>query len=130
MLGKINLHPQSTPLLYKLLLQQRCHTRPVTNIKPPSILNISGIKAEDFRLWLQQWKNYEIATNLNTQPDVTRRATFLSIIGPDALKVYNTFELHEDHSVRDIIRKFETYLEGQINETFERYKFNKTNQQA
>ncbi|GFO22595.1 30S ribosomal protein s7p [Plakobranchus ocellatus] len=55
---------------------------------------------------------------------------FLHYIGPDALKVYNTFNLPEDDTTKleDIVTKFEDFIIGETNETYERYKFNQRNQ--
>ncbi|GFO48172.1 Gag Polyprotein [Plakobranchus ocellatus] len=55
---------------------------------------------------------------------------FLHCIGPDALKVYNTFNLPEDDTTKleDIVTKFEDFIIGETNETYERYKFNQRNQ--
>ena len=57
---------------------------------------------------------------------------FLHCIGPDALKVHNTFNLPEDDStkLRDIVQKFEEFIIGETNETHERYKFNQRTQKS
>ena len=114
-----------------LNIQGNVSTKPPGNVvKPPGYLDISlNAKSEEFNIWVQQWDNYSIASSLNKQSNEMEKATFLTIIGPDALKVYNTFEFGDDmHSVKDILKKFESYLRGQVNETFERYKFNSTTQ--
>ena len=61
-------------------------------VKPPNHLDVSlNAKADEFKLWVQQWGNYELVSGLNKQTEPMKKATFLSVIGPDALKVYNTF---------------------------------------
>ena len=57
-----------------------------------------------------------------------QKTMFLHCIGTAALKVFNTFSLPDDAQLEDIIKKFEAYILGETNETFERYKFNKRNQ--
>ncbi|GFN79015.1 Gag Polyprotein [Plakobranchus ocellatus] len=46
------------------------------------------------------------------------------------VQVYNTFNLPEDDTTKleDIVTKFEDFIIGETNETYERYKFNQRNQ--
>ena len=55
---------------------------------------------------------------------------FLHCIGPEALKVYNTFNFPEDDStkLKDVVQKFEEFIIGETNETHERCKFNQRTQ--
>ena len=57
-------------------------------------------------------------------------AMLLNSIGTEALEVYNGFVFAPDESrdVTHIIRKFDEHIIGQLNETYERYKFNCRNQ--
>ena len=50
----------------------------------------------------------------------------LNSIGTDALKVFNGFVFapNEARDVSNIIRKFDEHIIGQLNETYERYRFN------
>ena len=56
---------------------------------------------------------------------------FLYSIGPQAVKTYNSFDLSEDdkRNLDAIIAAFDKYAIGETNETFERYLFNKRDQQ-
>jgi len=61
-----------------------------------------------------------------------RSATFLTCIGSDALEIFEGFEFaNEDESKdRDIVlQKFNTFCIGKTNETYERYCFNKREQE-
>ena len=58
-------------------------------------------------------------------------ALFLHCIGPEALKVYNgmQFANEAEHSkLNKIIEKFDEFVVGEVNETYERYVFNRRNQ--
>ncbi|KAK3699067.1 hypothetical protein RRG08_041630 [Elysia crispata] len=72
--------------------------------------------------------NYAIITDMASRDNNYQKAMFRHCIGTAALKVFNTFSLPDDAQLEDIIKKFEAYILGETNETFERYKFNKRNQ--
>ena len=69
-------------------------------------------------------------SRLNTQSTDYQTAMLLNSIGTEALKVYNGFVFAPDETrdVMHIIRKFDDHIIGQLNETYERYKFNCSNQ--
>ena len=105
---------------------------PLQGIQPPTGLNLSSTnKAEVWKLYKQQWKNYEIVAQLNRQTEEYRIALFLYSIGPQAVKTYNGFDLSQEdrRNLDAIIAAFDRYAIGETNETFERYLFNKREQQ-
>jgi len=60
-----------------------------------------------------------------------KTATFLSVIGEEALEIYEgmTFNPPESSKVLDsVVKKFEEYCIRQTNETFKRYLFNSRSQ--
>ena len=77
-------------------------------------------------MWKQQWANYVVISRLNTQSTDYQTAMLLNSIDTEALKVYNGFVFapEESRDVAHIIRKFDRHIIGQLNETYERYKFN------
>ena len=79
------------------------------------------------------WANYEIAYRLRNKNNELQTATLLTWIGPDALEIYDRlqFESETDKTNIDIVlQKLETYCVGETNETYERYCFNKRDQEA
>ena len=58
---------------------------------------------------------------------VRQAATWLlHTIGTPGLKIYNSFEFSDDaRNLEVILQKFNDYAIGELNETYERYKFNK-----
>jgi len=93
----------------------------------PEKLNLkSGCKKKNWQLFHQAWQNYEVATKLSIKPNAQRLATLLTVIGQDALEVYNTFDFTEANNVRDIetvLSKFKAYCSPETNVTYERFVF-------
>ena len=88
-------------------------------------------KEASWKLFLQMWNNYEVATDLSNEPDNKRVATLLSVIGKEALEVFNTFtwtRSTDAQKVKEVLKKFEEYCTPKKNLTYERYKFNTRNQ--
>lgn len=102
-----------------------------SGIRPPPPLNLHDKPIENWKLFQQSWKNYNIITGISRQNVDYQRAMFLHCIGTEALSVYNTFKLPEtdDTTLEVIIEKFEQHIVGETNETYERYKFNQRCQQ-
>ena len=76
------------------------------------------------------WENYEIATHLNKQDSSLRLATLLSCIGSDVLDIFDglSFDTEADRQdINKVLEKLECI--GETNETYERYVFNKRDQQ-
>ena len=101
-----------------------------SGVRPPPPLNLKDSPVEGWILFKQGWGNYIIITDLAQKENKYQKAMFLHCIGPEALKVYNTFNLPEDDStkLKDIVQKFEEFIIGETNETHERYKFNQRTQ--
>lgn len=99
----------------------------VTFVRPPKPLLINGDIPKNWKLWIQQYEWFEVATKMN---DKSEQIAFMSSIGTDAIAIYNTFTMSgEDmQSLTAIKRQFADYFSPKINITFERYKFNKMSQ--
>lgn len=98
----------------------------MNTIPAPDKLNISsGNIAHQWKLFRQTWENYECAIDLTSKPDEKRVATLLTVIGSDALEVFNTFEWNEEvdkKKIKPVIDNFEKYFNPKKNVTFERYQ--------
>lgn len=104
------------------------HSRVVQGIRPPQALNLEGNIAENWKLFKQKWNNYYIITRLDLQQQKYQVALLLHTMGDDALKVYNGFQFESDEDERtcqEIIDKFDNFAVGEVNESYERYVFNK-----
>lgn len=94
-------------------------------IPAPEKLNIStGNIAHNWQLFRQAWDNYECAIDLSTKPEPKRVATLLTVIGSDALEVFNTFEWNAEEDkkkIKPVLDNFNKYFNPKKNVTFERY---------
>ena len=105
---------------------------PVSGIKPPNPLVFDNNITANWKLFKQKWSNYSVITNLNKQNNEYQVALLLHTIGDEALKIYNSFNFKtpdSNRTVAEIIKKFDDFAIGEINETYERFVFNSRNQQ-
>ena len=103
--------------------------RPISGLKPPSpLITESRNLQENWKLFLQKWQNYSTLTALNSHTMEYQVALLLHTLGDDALRVYNGFDFEtpdNQRTVQEIIDAFEAFAVGEVNETYERYIFNK-----
>ena len=103
----------------------------------PSKLELTGDLATNWKKFHRAWNNYEIAARLNDPENPTvnkslRTATLLTCIGSGALDVYEGLEFDNDDDKKDIdivLQKLQRYCIGETNEIYERYRFNKRDQE-
>ena len=98
----------------------------------PGKLDLRGNLAVNWKKFRRIWENYEIATHLNKQDSSLRVATLLSCIGCDVLDIFDGLSFDKEADLQDInkvLEKLEAYCIGETNETYERYVFNKRDQQ-
>ena len=107
------------------------------NIPLPSKLELTGDLATNWKKFHRAWNNYEIAARLKDPENPTvnkslRTATLLTCIGSDALDVYEGLEFANEDDKKDIdvvLQKLQRYCIGETNEIYERYRFNKRDQE-
>ncbi|XP_062576513.1 uncharacterized protein K02A2.6-like [Saccostrea cucullata] len=103
-----------------------------TNIPFPAKLDIRGNLATNWRHFKRVWENYEIATGLKDKNNELRVATLLTCLGAEALSVYDGLKFNNDEDRKDIIKVLqvlEDFCIGQTNVIYERYTFNKREQE-
>ena len=103
------------------------------NIPVPPPLKIHGGElVANWRRFKALWLNYELATDIAEESKQKRAAIFLSCIGPDAYDVFTSMALENEAraDIEEVIKAFDEYCIGEINPTYERYVFNKRNQDA
>ena len=115
-------------------IQPSVITVPV-NIPLPEKLDLSGgnlpVKWERFS---RAWSNCEIAAQRKNQDQNKERrtATLLTCLGSDTLDVIDAMEFEIENQRKDpavILEKMEKYCIGEYNETYERYVFNRRDQE-
>jgi hypothetical protein len=94
---------------------------------PPKALVFAGNVAENWREWKQQFKIFMIASKKNKEAEIVQCNLFLNHIGPDSVKIYNTFEIDEDKAeeftLKKLLAKFDTHCKPLKNITVERHNF-------
>ena len=90
----------------------------------PEKLNVkSNNVSQSWDIFKQVWSNYEIASGLYEKEQKQKIATFLMMIGQEALQIYNTFTWNNrEKTIETIIEKFDKYFHPKKNVTFERFK--------
>ena len=97
----------------------------MNQLKAPTELRLSGNVQDNWNKFKQRFELYLTATGMSDKPEQRKVALFLTIAGPEALEVYNTFTFTEDerNKLQPILDKFEAHCSPPTNETYERYLF-------
>ncbi len=102
-------------------------------LPPPEPLKIlDGNTSLKWKKFKQKWTNYEIATGVSEKEDATRVATFLTVIGEEAVDVYNTFNWAtegDNLKIARVLEKFDAFCNPRKNTIYERYVFFSRNQE-
>lgn len=104
-----------------------------TNIPFPAKLDLRGNIATNWRHFKRVWENYEIAIGLKERNGELRVATLLTCLGAEALSVYDGLKFESEEDRKDIIKVLqvlEDFCIGQTNVIYERYTFNKREQEV
>lgn len=105
-------------------------------MKPPQQFLSSTVTSElaqSWKKWIEQFDFYMLATERDKKSGKIQVATLLTLMGPDAMEVFRSFQFAADgdkDNISKVKEKFEGYYTPRVNETFERYKFLKRKQQA
>ena len=94
----------------------------------PQPLKLKENPIENWQLFKQRWNAYKVLTNYEKLPLEIQKAILIHCLGDEALQIYNSFTIAEDTTINDIFTLFDNYIIGTTNDTYERYKFNKRNQ--
>ena len=103
-----------------------------TQIQFPPPLKMSGNASSNWKTFKSMWNNYEKATGLSGNESDVRTATFLSCIGIEGFELYETLDFATEadrQKIDKVLERLDQHFIGEINETFERFKFNQRNQE-
>ncbi len=94
-------------------------------IPPPSALQLTGNVAENWKRFRQRFELYLTAIGAGETPDTQKIAILVTVAGPDATEVYNTFTYTDEEvdKYKVVLDKFEAYCVPRTNETYERFVF-------
>ena len=103
----------------------------LSNIPLPPVLEVkSGNLATNWKRFRRIWDNYEVASRLKLQSNEQRTATLYSCIGADALEIADGLGIDKEPDIEVVLKTLETFCIGETNVIYERYCFNKRNQEA
>ena len=93
-------------------------------------INDSNV-AEKWSEWKEMWEHYSVASKVNKEEGDVQVAAFLTAIGPEARKVFKTWNLSatERQDIKGVIERFDNYCNPTKNIPFERYLFNSRQQE-
>ena len=81
-------------------------------LPPPSFEIHDRNAAELWKEWRQRWSCYAAATELEKKKSEVQVAILLTVIGPEAHKVYNTFQFdNEERNLTTVLDAFEHYCQ-------------------
>ena len=96
------------------------------DLKPPESLKLTGNVDENWRTFKQQFHLYVAAMGLETKLETRKVALLLTIAGPQAIDVFNTFVFDnpgDGEKLDVVLNKFDAHCSPKKNETYERYVF-------
>ena len=99
---------------------------------PPAPLKVKGDLAKNWKDWRQIWEAYEVVANLVEAPAQYRVATFVTCVGQDALKIYNSLQFPNQQSKSDmatILSLMERHCVCESNVIYDGYMFNRRDQE-
>ena len=99
-----------------------------SNIPVQGKLDLRGNLAVNWKKFRRIWENYEIA-NASKQAGLKSSR---GDIGSDVLDIFDALSFDtgaERQDINKVLEKLEAYCIGETNETYERYIFNKRDQQ-
>lgn len=106
--------------------------RSMESLRPPEGLKLTGNVDCNWRTFKQQFELYISAIGLENKPDERKIALLLTIAGPNAIEMFNTFmfdQPDDDKKLEEVIKKFDAHCSPKKNETYERYVFRSRTQQ-
>lgn len=72
----------------------------------PANLKLTGNLNDNFKVFKQEIEVYFMTTETNTKSKEVQVARLLNLLGPDGLKLYNTFKI-DDITVENIFKSLE-----------------------
>lgn len=99
-------------------------------LRKPDIFKVEGNLSENWRRWKRSYDCYFDAAELHEKTDKVKINTFLNIIGPDAVDIFDSFNLPEvNRTVYDnVVKAFDEFCKPKQNTVYERFVFNERKQ--
>ena len=104
----------------------------LVNVPFPDKFQVGGNMGVNWKKFRRVWDNYEIASRLKYQSKEERTAHFITSLSAEAQEIYDGLQFDNPNESKDIdvvLQKFEAFCIGETNEIYERYVFNKRDQE-
>lgn len=88
----------------------------------PEHLKVEGNLEENLNRFKQEVSIYFTATETDTKKETIKIACVLNLVGPEALRLYNTFKI-KPSTADEVLKAFEDYCILQKNEVMEHFCF-------
>ena len=87
--------------------------------------------AEKWSEWKEMWEHYSVTLKVNKEEGDVQVAALLTAIGPEARKVFKTWNLSatQKKDIKGVVERFDNYCNPRKNVPFERYRFNSRQQE-
>ena len=95
-------------------------------LKPPGNFTLTDDLSVVWQIWVERSDCYIMATDRDKKAWKIQVATLLTLMGPEAIDVYRSFDWGseaEKHDISQVKEKFARYFIPRTNVTYERYKF-------
>ena len=95
-------------------------------IKPPESLLLEGNVDENWRAFKQRFLLYVTAIGASEADGARKVALLLTVAGPQAIEIYNTFTFgaaQDRDDLDKVLKNFDDYCTPQKNEVYERFVF-------
>lgn len=96
------------------------------NVRQPKSLSLGNDPTYNWKQWKLQYEFFETATQLTGKSAIIQAATFMAVIGPEVIPIYESFYLSdvEKKNVTTIKAKFEAHFTPKANIPYVRLIFN------
>lgn len=99
------------------------------SLRPPKPMSCAGDACNNWLDWIRTFRFYATATELEKKDKKIQAAIFMTAIGQEAGKVFESFQLKEEEITYEIlVKKFDEHFKPKINSTYERFVFNNLSQ--
>ena len=91
-------------------------------MRPPGSMSLTGDLASDWVRWIEPFHFYMLATEKTTKPGTVHVAMLLTLMGPEASDIFQTFEWEnavDKDNIDKVKTKFAAYFKPRRNVTYE-----------
>ncbi|XP_063365119.1 uncharacterized protein LOC134653655 [Cydia amplana] len=86
-------------------------------------LEFTDSMEENWKLWVQKFKIFLLAEDLEAVSDDRKIALLLHNMGDKGVEIYNSFNLEPKQTFEEVLKKFNAYFIPKVNITMQRHKF-------